>query len=177
MESRRGVGSRQSAVHHLAVSTDDTLLLHRTSLQAPNNDLSKKTPHLTAIISRAASHTRKEVPFKFNPRTPSNTTSQHSTWEYRPSSIPECLSRLATFKLATYANKPPEIDAVAAAKCGWINDGKDRLVCGMCNVSWVVGGRESMARDAGTTTGWVDRRNAKLSFSQCIDREAKEFTD
>ncbi|KAI6102159.1 hypothetical protein F5141DRAFT_1217742 [Pisolithus sp. B1] len=29
--------------------------------------------------------------------------------------------------LATYANKPSQIDAFAVAKCGWINDGKDRL--------------------------------------------------
>ncbi|KAF7330464.1 hypothetical protein MVEN_02485500 [Mycena venus] len=71
-----------------------------------------------------------------------------ATAEYRPSSIPSFLTRLATFKLATYANKPPQLDAVAAAKCGWTNDGKDRLVCGLCSVSWVVAGREGMSRDA-----------------------------
>ncbi|KAF8266698.1 hypothetical protein EI94DRAFT_1802757 [Lactarius quietus] len=27
-----------------------------------------------------------------------------------------------------YANKPSAIDAVAAAKCGWVKDGKDRLM-------------------------------------------------
>ncbi|PSR79015.1 hypothetical protein PHLCEN_2v7202 [Hermanssonia centrifuga] len=68
--------------------------------------------------------------------------------EYRPSSTTSFLSRLATFKLTTYANKPPAIDAVAAAKCGWINDGKDRLVCGICTISWVVGGTNGMNRDA-----------------------------
>jgi hypothetical protein len=60
------------------------------------------------------------------------------------------LSRLSTFKLATYANKPQQIDAVAASKCGWTNDGKDRLVCGICGSSWVVAGRDGMTRDAGT---------------------------
>jgi C3HC zinc finger-like len=122
----------------------------RRSVSAENDTLSKKTPHLTAILARAASHTRKALPIKFSGRASSTAPLQHSTLEYRPSSIPSFLSRLATFKLATYSNKPPAIDAVAASKCGWINDGKDRLVCGICNVSWVVAGREGMGREAGT---------------------------
>lgn len=61
------------------------------------------------------------------------------------------LERLATYKLNTYANKPPAIDALAAAKRGWVNDGKDRLVCGVCRASWVLAGREGMNRDAGTS--------------------------
>ncbi|KAJ6577153.1 C3HC zinc finger-like-domain-containing protein [Mycena capillaripes] len=107
--------------------------------------LSKSTPHLTAILARAASRTRKALPFASSstPLPPLPPTA-----EYRPSSIPSFLARLATFKLATYANKPSQLDAVAAAKCGWINDGKDRLVCGLCSVSWVVAGREGMSRDA-----------------------------
>ncbi|KAF9061424.1 C3HC zinc finger-like-domain-containing protein [Rhodocollybia butyracea] len=68
--------------------------------------------------------------------------------DYRPSSIQSFLGRLDTFKLATYANKPTSLDAVAAAKCGWVNDGKDRLVCGICSTSWVVAGKEGMTRDA-----------------------------
>ncbi|KAG9224840.1 hypothetical protein CCMSSC00406_0002009 [Pleurotus cornucopiae] len=113
--------------------------------------LSKPTPHLTAILSRAASRTRKALPsFKFpsSASSASPTSTIHNSVEYRPSSTPSFLSRLATFKLTTYANKPAPIDAVAAAKCGWINDGKDRLVCGLCGVSWVVAGREGMSRDA-----------------------------
>ncbi|KAJ7931421.1 zf-C3HC-domain-containing protein [Mycena leptocephala] len=107
--------------------------------------LSKSTPHLTAILARAASRTRKALPFA-SPATPPPPLPP--TAEYRPSSIPSFLARLATFKLATYANKPPQLDAVAAAKCGWTNDGKDRLVCGLCSVSWVVAGREGMSKDA-----------------------------
>ncbi|KAF8071686.1 zf-C3HC-domain-containing protein [Lyophyllum atratum] len=108
---------------------------------------SRSTPHLTAILSRAATRTRKALPFKFSG--PSATApALPATAEYRPSSITAFLLRLSTFKLATYANKPPAIDAVAAAKCGWINDGKDRLVCGLCKSSWVVGGRDGMNRDA-----------------------------
>ncbi|KAJ7583356.1 zf-C3HC-domain-containing protein [Mycena floridula] len=68
--------------------------------------------------------------------------------EYRPSSTSSFLSRLSTFKIATYANKPAAIDSVAAAKCGWVNDGKDRLVCALCHVSWVVAGKTGLSRDA-----------------------------
>ncbi|KAK7033034.1 C3HC zinc finger-like-domain-containing protein [Favolaschia claudopus] len=107
--------------------------------------LSKNTPHLSAILARAASRTRKALPFASNTTPPPPLP---PTAEYRPSSVPSFLARLATFKLATYANKPQQIDAVAAAKCGWTNDGKDRLVCGLCTVSWVLAGREGMTRDA-----------------------------
>ena len=116
--------------------------------QSPHqsSSLSKSTPHLSAILSRAASQTKKSLSFKLGghlPSTPINTV------EYRPSSISSFLSRLASYKLSTYANKPPAIDAVAAAKCGWLNEGKDRLVCGICKSSWVVAGREGMSREAG----------------------------
>ncbi len=137
--------------------------------------LSKPTPHLTAILSRAASRTRKALPsFKF-PSSASSATSIstiHNRVEYRPSSTPSFLSRLATFKLTTYANKPTPIDAVAAAKCGWINDGKDRLVCGLCGVSWVVAGREGMSRDAGKHTPATERGRRLTPRSQCVGREA-----
>ncbi|KAF9468214.1 C3HC zinc finger-like-domain-containing protein [Collybia nuda] len=109
----------------------------------------KNTPHLTAILNRAASRTRKAFPFSFTGSSINPAPALPPTAEYRPSSIPSFLARLATFKLATYANKPPTLDAVAASKCGWTNDGKDRLVCGLCNNSWVVAGRDGMSRDAG----------------------------
>ncbi len=80
--------------------------------------------------------------------------------EYRPSSISSFLSRLSTFKLATYANKPPALDAVAASKCGWVNDGKDRLLCGICNASWVVAGKDGMSRDAANAL--VEKQKASL---------------
>ncbi|KAG6328043.1 hypothetical protein ID866_11046, partial [Astraeus odoratus] len=88
-------------------------------------DLSKNAPHLAAILARTSSRVSqspKTVPFKFSSAPPKHTAS-----EYRPSSTQSLLTRLATYKLSTYANKPSQIDAVAAAKCGWINDGKDRL--------------------------------------------------
>jgi len=109
----------------------------------------KSTPHLSAILARAASRTKHTFSFKapFQNATPAPPLP--ATAEYRPSSLQSFLSRLATYKLTTYANKPPSIDAVAASKCGWINDGKDRLVCGLCNASWVVAGREGLNRDAG----------------------------
>ncbi|KAF5371842.1 hypothetical protein D9615_009536 [Tricholomella constricta] len=120
---------------------------------------SKSTPHLTAILTRAATRTRKALPFKF--AGPSSTAPPlPPTADYRPSSLPAFLLRLATFKLATYANKPSAIDAVAAAKCGWINDGKDRLVCGLCKSSWVVAGRDGMNRDAANAL--LEKQRASL---------------
>ena len=56
--------------------------------------------------------------------------------------LTKLLERLATYKLNTYTNKPCAIDAVAAAKCGWVNDGKERLVYGLCKVSSVLAGQE-----------------------------------
>lgn len=109
----------------------------------------KNTPHLDAILSRAASRTKSSFSFRSPSFSPSPTPFLPATSEYRPSSLPSFLSRLSTYKLSTYANKPVAIDAVAASKCGWINDGKDRLVCGLCNASWVVAGREGLGRDAG----------------------------
>lgn len=122
----------------------------RTRLDSTTNiiDISTRAPHLAAILARRSSQKNKGVPFK-HPSTPP----VHSSSEYRPSSTQSFLSRLATYKLSTYANKPPQIDAVAAAKCGWINDGKDRLVCGMCGVSWVLAAREGMTREAGKKVG------------------------
>jgi hypothetical protein len=107
------------------------------------HDISKAAPHLAAILARSKS--KGATPFAH----PSLPASASLASEYRPSSTQSFLSRLSTYKLATYANKPPQIDAVAAAKCGWINDGKDRLACGICDVSWVVAGRDGMTREAG----------------------------
>ncbi|KAJ3767777.1 zf-C3HC-domain-containing protein [Lentinula raphanica] len=110
--------------------------------------LSKSTPNLSAILSRAANKTRKAFPTMKPAHSSDSAPSLSPLADYRPSSISSFLARLETFKLATYANKPPALEAVAAAKCGWINDGKDRLVCGLCNASWVVAGREGLSRDA-----------------------------
>ncbi|KAG9127243.1 hypothetical protein FRC07_000060 [Ceratobasidium sp. 392] len=68
---------------------------------------------------------------------------------YRPASAPDFLDRLSTFKLSTYRDKPPAIDAVAAARCGWRNEGgKDRLACNVCGAAWIVGPTTGMTREA-----------------------------
>ncbi|KAI0042871.1 zf-C3HC-domain-containing protein [Auriscalpium vulgare] len=118
-------------------------------------DLSK-APHLAAIIARTATKTRKAIP-RFRSATPAASAPS----EYRPSSTASFLARLATYKLNTYANKPPSIDAVAAAKAGWVNDGKDRLVCGLCSAAWVVVGREGMGRDAANAL--VEKQRGQLA--------------
>ena len=126
-----------------------SLLLRSVRASASLSANTKSTPHLTAILNRAASKTKDAFTFKFPSQSQTPAPPLPPTAEYRPSSLPSFLSRLATYKLTTYASKPPSIDAVAASKCGWVNDGKDRLVCGLCNASWVVAGREGMNRDAG----------------------------
>ncbi|KAJ6607412.1 C3HC zinc finger-like-domain-containing protein [Mycena sp. CBHHK59/15] len=145
---------------HTARSLYATLARYGVKPRQPNphiGSLSKSTPHLTAILARAATRTRKALPFNLNSTPPPPLP---PTAEYRPSSIPSFLARLATFKLVTYANKPPQLDAVAAAKCGWVNDGKDRLVCGLCGVSWVVASREGMTREAANSL--VEKQRVSL---------------
>ncbi|RPD75284.1 zf-C3HC-domain-containing protein [Lentinus tigrinus ALCF2SS1-7] len=132
-----------------------------TKTTAPSGDLeklSKTAPHLAAILSRTASRTKKALPIRFGSKP--NHNSSPSMSDYRPSSTFSFLSRLSTYKLSTYGNKPAVIDTVAAAKCGWINDGKDRLVCGLCGVSWVVAGRDGMTREAANAL--VEKQRAQL---------------
>ncbi|KAH6913156.1 C3HC zinc finger-like-domain-containing protein [Coprinopsis sp. MPI-PUGE-AT-0042] len=119
--------------------------LARSSTAPELGDTAKKTPHLTAILSRAATRTKNAFSFKFNPSSPLLSAGA----EYRPSSLPSFLLRLETFKVSTWANKPACLDPVAASRCGWTNDGKDRLVCGLCQASWVASGREGMSKEAG----------------------------
>ncbi|KAF7327891.1 hypothetical protein MKEN_00369000 [Mycena kentingensis (nom. inval.)] len=97
------------------------------------------TPNLASALARAAARAKKV----FTPGS-SPAPALALTAEYRPSSTEAFIARLETFKLSTYSGKPAAIDSVAAAKCGWTNDGKDRLVCGMCKVSWVVAGKDGM---------------------------------
>ncbi|KAH7884647.1 C3HC zinc finger-like-domain-containing protein [Phlebopus sp. FC_14] len=117
-------------------------------------DVSRRAPRLAAILSRSATRS-KESPFKHLSAPPA-----HAASEYRPSSTQSFLARLASYKITTYANKPPQIDAVAAARCGWINEGKDRLICGICDVSWVVAGREGMTKEAANTL--VEKQRVSL---------------
>lgn len=147
-----------STLAKYGIKTKDSASTTETPSNVRAADLSK-TPHLAAILARAAAKTRKALPGKFRAPTPMSSSSTAS-YEYRPSSTQSLLERLATYKLNTYANKPPAIDAVAAAKCGWVNDGKDRLVCGICKVSWVLAGREGMNRDAANVL--VEKQRVQL---------------
>ncbi|KAI6160154.1 hypothetical protein EDD17DRAFT_838033 [Pisolithus thermaeus] len=85
-------------------------------------DLSKSAPHLTAILVHTASRSSRSSPSNSKTGTfryPSALL-VHATSEYRPSSTKSFPSPFATYKLAKYANQPSQINAVAAAKCGWI---------------------------------------------------------
>ncbi|KAI0779112.1 C3HC zinc finger-like-domain-containing protein, partial [Irpex lacteus] len=122
--------------------------------------LSKNAPHLVALLTRTATRARRANPFKSSPPPTTPLKSGNVASEYRPSSTSSFLQRLATYKLTTYANKPSAIDAVAAAKCGWVNDGKDRLVCGICNISWVVASTSGLNRDAANAL--VEKQRVQL---------------
>lgn len=112
--------------------------------------LQRTAPHLSAILARAASKKRRQVPETHAVAPlPNSVAAYPGATEYRPSSTISFLSRLSSFKLATYSNKPSAIDALACAKAGWVNDGKDRLVCGICRSSWVVVPRDGMTKEAG----------------------------
>jgi len=111
--------------------------------------LTKAMPHLSAILTRESTKTKRLPSLGSKDSVALSTPTSSLGTEYRPSSVVSFLSRLSTFKLSSYANKPLLIDAVAASKCGWINTGKDRLACGICGASWVVAGRDGMSRDAG----------------------------
>jgi hypothetical protein len=125
-----------------------TPLLFTKSIPVDNADfVAQNTPTLHNILTRAAKKISSSKSAKG--KSPLEEIVLNKTLEYRPSSISSFLSRLSTFKLSTYSNKPAPIDAVAAAKCGWVNEGKDRLVCTICSVSWVLAGREGMSMDAG----------------------------
>jgi hypothetical protein len=71
------------------------------------------------------------------------------TAQYKPSSLDALLARLETFKIATYSTKPVQIDAVAAALAGWINDGKEQLSCGLCKGTFVVPTTNGIAKEQG----------------------------
>ncbi|QRV75073.1 C3HC zinc finger-like protein [Ceratobasidium sp. AG-Ba] len=112
---------------------------HRPSIShpfalAPNTSLSENTASVSAQ-------------FTFAP--PASVATPIPVPLYRPASAPDFLDRLSTFKLSTYRDKPPAIDAVAAARCGWRNQGgKDRLSCNVCGAAWIVGPTTGMTRDA-----------------------------
>ncbi|KAH7341748.1 C3HC zinc finger-like-domain-containing protein [Rhizoctonia solani] len=88
-------------------------------------------------------------PTQFTFTVPTPVTSPIPVPIYRPSSASDFLERLSTFKLSTYRDKPAAIDAVAAARCGWRNEGgKDRLACNVCGAAWIVGNATGMTREA-----------------------------
>ncbi|KAJ1307550.1 hypothetical protein OPQ81_001647 [Rhizoctonia solani] len=101
---------------------------------APNTSLTNKLP---------------STPTQFTFTAPTPITSPIPVPIYRPSSASDFLERLSTYKLSTYRDKPAAIDAVAAARCGWRNEGgKDRLACNVCGAAWIVGNATGMTREA-----------------------------
>ncbi|GJJ08229.1 hypothetical protein Clacol_002438 [Clathrus columnatus] len=118
---------------------------------------SVSTPTLSALLTRARS--KRDIirpPLHLQPsKMPSVAP------EYSPSSTEAFLERLSTFNVSTYPSKPQPIDAVAAAMAGWINEGgRNRLLCSICQVGWIVGGRDGMGKEAAETL--VEKQAAHL---------------
>lgn len=60
-----------------------------------------------------------------------------------PTSQSALKKRLATFKIASYSEKPQAIDTLAAARHGWSNmkqGERERLFCEACKALWKVPG-------------------------------------
>ncbi|PVG04456.1 zf-C3HC-domain-containing protein [Serendipita vermifera] len=86
-------------------------------------------------------------------------SSKYST--YDPTSRTEFLARLQTFKLMTYSSKPPDIDAVAAARCGWYNEGgKEVLTCKTCSAVWTMPPRNTSNKEELSTL--IEKQKAML---------------
>ncbi|KLO17152.1 zf-C3HC-domain-containing protein [Schizopora paradoxa] len=138
------------AKYGIRTSKDKKTASKGTSTNASDNDkegfIAKTAPHLSSILQRAAS--KRWRPPASTPAPPVPGSTPGGTSEYSPSSLNSFLTRLATFKLTTYSPKPSAIDAVAASRCGWTNDGKDRLVCSLCHASWTVTSRDGMTKEA-----------------------------
>lgn len=138
-----------------AISNLDSAMAS-SSHDAPETSPSKRpnTSRTSSIYASLSKYKifRSSSASKATTRTISSPYALASKPPYRPESSEDFLARLATFKITTYRDKPPEIDAVAAAKAGWVNDGKERLVCGYCTSSWVLATTSGMtSRDAATT--------------------------
>ncbi|KIJ52508.1 hypothetical protein M422DRAFT_64965 [Sphaerobolus stellatus SS14] len=112
-------------------------------------------PTLTALLSR----TRKNKEPTISPHVPDD--SSKMVPDYSPGSTDVFLKRLATYHHSTYSSKPRQIDAVAAAKAGWVNEGgKERLYCSICRVGWVLADRDGMSKEAATSL--VDKQAEQL---------------
>ncbi|KAM0789753.1 hypothetical protein ACM66B_006608 [Microbotryomycetes sp. NB124-2] len=60
---------------------------------------------------------------------------------YNPSSLPQLVDRISTFKLTTFtAPKPRSLSAAACAMLGWqsVSPGRDRIQCVTCQATMVV---------------------------------------
>ncbi|KAG8897466.1 hypothetical protein FRC00_004224 [Tulasnella sp. 408] len=140
---------------------DDAISNLDSAMASSSQDAPESSPSKRANTSRTSSiyaSLSKYKIFRSSPsskaptRTISSPYALASKPPYRPESSEDFLARLATYRITTYRDKPAEIDAVAAAKAGWVNDGKERLVCGYCTSSWVLASTAGMtSRDAANT--------------------------
>ncbi|KAM0748188.1 hypothetical protein T439DRAFT_328175 [Meredithblackwellia eburnea MCA 4105] len=58
---------------------------------------------------------------------------------YTPTSLPDVISRISTFRLATYSPKPPSLSPPSCALHGWHNKGqRERLECVTCHKGLLI---------------------------------------
>ena len=89
-----------------------------------------------------------------------------------PYSLPSLQARLGTFKIASYSDKPRQIDALAAARHGWSNmrqGEQERLACDACKAIWKVeGGANSWrAKDSEEKIARLQQRFVQEHRSVC----------
>ncbi|KZT52208.1 hypothetical protein CALCODRAFT_502559 [Calocera cornea HHB12733] len=104
----------------------------------PKRDPLANAPKLKAILEKQRARLRAQnaLPEPVLPEVP-----------YRPYSFDDFMRRLSTFKLLTYREQREGLDAPSAARCGWVNDGKNRLRCEWCKEAWVVQGEKGQSRE------------------------------
>ncbi|KAF8311966.1 hypothetical protein DL93DRAFT_2082617 [Clavulina sp. PMI_390] len=136
-----------------------TALLDKSKNPLSSSTSSASPSHVRSASTSAASTSKTVSSFP----TISSPQALMSRPPFRPTSASDFLARLSTFKLATYRDKPRAIDAVFAARCGWRNDGVDRLVCEWCLATWIVGTTAGLSRDAANTL--VERHRVAMTAS------------
>lgn len=64
-----------------------------------------------------------------------------SSSTYAPFSPLPLLARLRSFEISSWSPYIPfPLDSVQAALYGWVNEGRDTLLCGVCGAKWDLGG-------------------------------------
>lgn len=91
---------------------------------------------------------------------------------YSPTSLSALLSRIATFRLATYSPKPAALSPPACARVGWTNDRtqRERVVCVTCSRGLIV------TPPTHVDGGWTSPlgRSLEREYAHQLERDAHD---